>query len=309
MSRLHYSICTYDSSLVSHIGTTHIFFESSRDRDSLSLFLFLSTCDGWMNRRRHTLEETSTGKKKKKKIEERKKDRNWGWNRDDCASRRSIENEREPDGNCPGEEEERGRWGNRRWSIGDGRREAREYEKRLWRLYVELRFPLRFVKQETASGEELRRPCRKRSRLTSYSPAGRAISSIDPFRGEETCAYTTPTPAFPALNVALSISPLPPSSSSGHPSLAMASKRGRETPRPVVDFNRGYRFERIRPSVNFLRRGKEVWDQAQLVLPFGIFIRIWISLGKYIYIYAIASIEFLDLLFMNKRVEQFFYRQ
>lgn len=114
-------------------------------------------------------------------------------------------------------------------SIGNRRREAREYEKRLWRLYVELRFPLRFVKQETASGEELQRPCRKRSRLTSYSPAGRAISSIDPFRGEETCAYTTPTPASPALNVALSISPPPPSSSSGHPSLAMASKHGRET--------------------------------------------------------------------------------
>lgn len=211
--------------------------------------------------------------------------------------KKNVENEREPDGNCPGEEEERGRRGNRRWSIGDRRREAREYEKRLWRLYVELRFPLRFVKQETASGEELRRPCRKRSRLTSYSPAGRAISSIDPFRGEETCAYTTPTPASPALNVALSIPPLPPSSSSGHPSLAMASKRGRETPRPVVDFNRGYRFEHIRPSVNFHLPSKRerVWDRAQLVLPFRIFIRIyaWISLGKYIYIYAIVSIEFL----------------
>lgn len=113
-----------------------------------------------------------------------------------------------------------------RWPLKGSSRIREEIVKTLLRSCVS---PYDSWKQETASGEELQKPCRKRSRLTSYSPAGRAISSIDPFRGEETCAYTTPTPASPALNVALTVSPPPPSSSSGHPSLAMASKHGRET--------------------------------------------------------------------------------
>lgn len=113
-----------------------------------------------------------------------------------------------------------------RWPLKGSSRIREEIVETLLRSCVS---PYDSWKQETASGEELQRPCRKRSRLTSYSPAGRAISSIDPFRGEETCAYTTPTPASPALNVALTVSPPPPSSSSGHPSLAMASKHGRET--------------------------------------------------------------------------------
>lgn len=80
-------------------------------------------------------------KKKKKKIGE-KKERY--WDRDceqDCASRR-IWKMRDTDGNCPGEEEEqRGRRGKTGGSIGDRWREAREYEKRLWRLYSGVAFP------------------------------------------------------------------------------------------------------------------------------------------------------------------------
>lgn len=64
-------ICTYDFSLVSHVGTTHIFFESSRDRDSLFIHL------RWMDEssKAHTRgKRAPVNKKKKKKLEKRKKD-------------------------------------------------------------------------------------------------------------------------------------------------------------------------------------------------------------------------------------------
>lgn len=131
--------CTYDSSLVSHIGTTHIFFESSRGRD-FSVFLLVA---GEMNRRSTHTEERAPeeGRRVIQKMTEDEIELIPVWQiSNTIEEEKSVQLER--DSLRRGREEERRRRGNQRITFAGWRGKlAGTWRRRTVGSSYELRFP------------------------------------------------------------------------------------------------------------------------------------------------------------------------